>query len=156
MEACFSRWKKIFYLHSIFIMMYRSSRPEVFYKKGALRNLAKFTGKHLCQRLFFNKVGRLRPTTLLKKSLWHRCFSCEFCEISKNTFFYRTPRVAASGCINRGLFCKVTSNERWLFCCFYNPHKNQIPKHLKKWKAHQYLFLKLLWFNTSGYNLYRI
>ena len=23
-------------------------------------------------------------------------FSCEFCEISKNTFFYRTPRVAAS------------------------------------------------------------
>ena len=23
-------------------------------------------------------------------------FSCEFCEISKNTFFYRTPPVAAS------------------------------------------------------------
>ena len=29
---------------------YRSSRPEVFRKKGALRNLLKFTGKHLCQR----------------------------------------------------------------------------------------------------------
>ena len=24
-------------------------------------------------------------------------FSCEFCEISKNTFFYRTPLVAAFG-----------------------------------------------------------
>ena len=24
-------------------------------------------------------------------------FSCEFCEISKNTFSYRTPPVAASG-----------------------------------------------------------
>ena len=29
-------------------------------KKGILRNLAKFTGKHLCQSLFFNKVAGLR------------------------------------------------------------------------------------------------
>ena len=28
----------------------RSSRPEVFCKEGVLRNFAKFTGKHLCQR----------------------------------------------------------------------------------------------------------
>ena len=27
-------------------------------------------------------------------------FSCEFCEISKNTFSYRTPLVAASGNID--------------------------------------------------------
>ena len=33
----------------------RSSRPEVFCKKGVLRNVVKFTGKHLCQSLFFNK-----------------------------------------------------------------------------------------------------
>ena len=26
----------------------RSSQPEVFCKKGILRNFAKFTGKHLC------------------------------------------------------------------------------------------------------------
>ena len=43
--------------------MYRSSRPEVFCKKGVLRNFAKFTGKHLCQRLFFNKAAGLRPET---------------------------------------------------------------------------------------------
>ena len=30
----------------------RSSRPEVFFKKAVLRNYAKFTGKHLCQRLW--------------------------------------------------------------------------------------------------------
>ena len=36
-------------------------------RKGVLRNFAKFTGKHLCQSLFFNKVANLRPTTLLKK-----------------------------------------------------------------------------------------
>ena len=34
----------------------RSSRPVVFCKKVVLRNFAKFTGKHLCQYLFFNKV----------------------------------------------------------------------------------------------------
>ena len=54
----------------------RSSRTEVFCKKGVLRNFAKFTGKHLCQSLFFNKVAGL--------------------EISKNTFFHRTPLVDAS------------------------------------------------------------
>ena len=30
-------------------------------KKGVLRNFTKFTGKHLCQSLFFNKVAGLRP-----------------------------------------------------------------------------------------------
>ena len=34
----------------------RSSRPDVFCKKGVIRNFAKLTGKHLCQSLFFNKV----------------------------------------------------------------------------------------------------
>ena len=37
-----------------------SSRPEVFCKKGVLRNYTKFTGKHLCQSLFFNKVSLLK------------------------------------------------------------------------------------------------
>ena len=40
----------------------RSNRPEVFLeicKEGVLRNFAKFTGKHLCQSLFFNKVAGL-------------------------------------------------------------------------------------------------
>ena len=74
---------------------YRSSHPEVFCKKRALGNFAKFTGKHLCQDLFFDKIAGLRPSTLLKKKL-AQVFSCEFCEIFKNTFFYRTPPVAAS------------------------------------------------------------
>ena len=38
----------------------RSSRPEVFCKKGVLRNFAKFTGKqYLYQGLFFNKAAGL-------------------------------------------------------------------------------------------------
>ena len=39
---------------------HRRSRPEIFCKKGFLRNFAKTLGQ---------------------------VFSCEFCEISKNTFF---------------------------------------------------------------------
>ena len=31
----------------------------MFYKKGVLKNFAKFTGKHLCQSLFLNKVAGL-------------------------------------------------------------------------------------------------
>ena len=34
--------------------------PEVFSKKGVLKNFVKFTGKHLCQSLFFNKVAGLK------------------------------------------------------------------------------------------------
>ena len=34
-------------------------------EKMLLKILPKFTGKHLCQRLFFNKAAGLRPATLL-------------------------------------------------------------------------------------------
>ena len=36
---------------------FRSSNPEVFCKRAVLKNFAKFTDKHLCQSLFFNKVA---------------------------------------------------------------------------------------------------
>ena len=31
--------------------LFKSSSPEMLYKKGALKNLSKFTGNHLCQSL---------------------------------------------------------------------------------------------------------
>ena len=58
----------------------RRRRPEVFCKKVVLRNVAKLTEKQLCQGLF----------------LMAQVFFCEFSEISKNTFCYRTSLVAAS------------------------------------------------------------
>ena len=36
-------------------------------KKAVLTNFAKFTGKHLCQSLLFNKVAGLSPVTLLRR-----------------------------------------------------------------------------------------
>ena len=65
--------------------IFTSSLHKVFCKKDVLKNFAKFTGKHLLQSLFFNKVAGLRPATLLKKT-HAQAFSCEFCEVFKNTF----------------------------------------------------------------------
>ena len=60
--------------------------PEVFCKKNVLRNFAKFTGKHLCQSLFFNKIAGLRSATLLKKRLWHRYFPMNFAKFLTTPF----------------------------------------------------------------------
>ena len=34
---------------------HRSSCSQMFYKAGVVKNFAKFTGKHLCRSLVFNK-----------------------------------------------------------------------------------------------------
>ena len=105
-----------------------SSHQRFFYKKGVLKNFTKFTGKHLWQRFFFNKVaGRLlyfsicqekndysdldkkfrsahscyRPVVsicnFIKKETLARVYSCEFYEISKNTFLTEHLWETASG-----------------------------------------------------------
>ena len=66
--------------------VFRSSRLELFFTKEVLKNLTKFTGKHLCQSLFFDKVAGLRPTTLLKKTLWSRCFPVNFAKFLSTPF----------------------------------------------------------------------
>ena len=93
-------------------------------KKGVLANFTKFTGKHLSQSLFFNKVAGGACNFIKKESL-AQVFSCEFCEISKNTVFHTTPPGAASdsyrGSITRGKriwfdfigYAHFTSGERF-------------------------------------------
>ena len=56
LDAEFEATMKHNYLHP----NVRSSHAELFCEKGVLKNLSKFTGKHLCQNLFFNKVADLR------------------------------------------------------------------------------------------------
>ena len=57
----------------------RSSRLEVSCRKGVLRNIAKFTGKHLCQSPFLNKIAGLGLQI----------------KVYKKPFSYRPPPVTA-------------------------------------------------------------
>ena len=74
----------------------KSSHQRCSVRKGVFRNFTKFTGKHLCQSPFLNKVAGLGSATLLKKATLAQVFSCEFREISKNTFFTEQLWMAAS------------------------------------------------------------
>ena len=58
--------------------------PEVFYKKGVLRNFIELTGKHLYQSVFFNKVA------CLNKTLWRRCFPVNFVKFLRTRFLQNT------------------------------------------------------------------
>ena len=99
-----------------------SSIQKAICRKGALRNFDKVTGKHLWQSLFLTKVAGLSP-------------DYKFCEISENTFSYRTTPVAASVdpmilCtslfhsykIMTNLFSKISSNLNKLANVFIPNH----------------------------------
>ena len=71
----------------------------MFYKKYVLRNLTKFTGKNLWKSFFFNKKRpflQAQACNFIKKGTLAQVFSCKLCEISENTFSYRTHPVAVS------------------------------------------------------------
>ena len=68
------------------IFPFRSSQQKCSVKKGVFRNFAKFTGKHLCQSLF----AEPQPATLLKKRLWHWCFSVNFAKFLRTPFLQNT------------------------------------------------------------------
>ena len=72
--------------------VYRSSRLDVVYKKGLLKNFAKFTGKHLCQSPFFNRVPGLPPVVASRYRIKHwmlRWFFSKFVLwTSQLTFIY--------------------------------------------------------------------
>ena len=52
----------------------------------------------LCYKWSLWKVQKPQACTFTKRETLAQVFSCEFCEISKNTFFQGTPPVAASEC----------------------------------------------------------
>ena len=94
---------------SYFIMtcMQRSSRPEVFCKKGDFRNFAKCTRKppktHVPKREFIN--------TLFKKRLWHSCFPVSFRKFLRTPFLIEHLRwlLLHVGAVNqKGSFQSVT------------------------------------------------
>ena len=47
----------------------------------------------------------------IKKETLTQVFSCEFCDIDKNTFYYRIPLVATSGVLINFAILEPFSNE---------------------------------------------
>ena len=73
----------------------RSSRPEVFFKKVLLK-FSQNSQENTCARVSFLIKLQASACNFLKKEALAQVFSCEFWEIFKNTYSYRTPLMAAS------------------------------------------------------------
>ena len=65
-------------LNKCYSEVLKSSHRWCSVKKGVLRNFARFTGRHLCQSLFFNS--------------WHRCFPVNFAKLLRTPFQQDTSR----------------------------------------------------------------
>ena len=76
--------------HKLKVPLVKKQLPEVSYKKVFLRN-SQNSQKNTCVRVsFFNKVMRLRPASLFKKRLWHKCCPVNFVKFSRITFSQNT------------------------------------------------------------------
>ena len=103
---------------------YTQKQPPEVFCKGVLRKSTKFTGKHLCQSLFFNNIAGLRLAPLLKMRLWYRCFPVNFSKFLRTSFLQNTSvPVTAIGRMVSGfghhtpnfLISKVLSHIDWKF-----------------------------------------
>ena len=102
-------------LKKVQFYIFRSNHQRCSVIKVVFRNFAKFTGKHLCKSLFFNKVAGLKSATLLKKNLWHRCFPVNF------TKFLRTPFLQNT---SERLLLYIYFSKNW----YYFSNKNHFMK----------------------------
>ena len=97
-------------------------------RKGILRNFAKFTAKHLCQSLFFNKVAGLRlrlwACNFIKKETLAQVFSCKFSKSSKNIFFTEHLWAIASGFCKRRSKSFIEKLSDFTFAVEYGHEKN--------------------------------
>ena len=84
----------------------------MFYKKRVLENSAKFTGKHLCQSLFFNKVAVWSLQLCWKKRLWYRCFRVNFAKLLRAHFLTENMEVVASVILLSWLWNHVQSQQQ--------------------------------------------
>ena len=62
----------------------RSSRLDVFCRKGVLKNFSKFTRKLLYGSFLFNKVATSKPATLSKMRPQFMCFPMNFVNFIRN------------------------------------------------------------------------
>ena len=81
----------------------------ISYCECILKNFTKFTGKHLCWSLFFDKVAGLKPETLFKKKLQHRCLPVYFVKFLRTLSLKNT----SGGCFcTKDLFLPIFCREK--------------------------------------------
>ena len=68
----------------------RSSRSQMFFKIGVLKNFPMLAKKHLCSSLFLIKLGPWGPVFLLKTRFQHRCFPVNIPEFLRAAFLWNT------------------------------------------------------------------
>ena len=97
--------------HSFMCLTFRirGIHPKVCYKKGTLKNFAKFSRKHLCRVSFLIKLQGKGHEPYVKETP-RRVISCVFCKIFKKTFFVK---------VCERLFLKTRIFSRVSFCKSY-------------------------------------
>ena len=118
----------------------RSRCSQMFFKMDVLKNFANFIGKHLCWSLFLIKLQAWRPVGLqcYEEEIPTQLFTCEIWEIFKNTFFYRTSPVAASGhVIPKQEICSL---KLWVPVKIWKKSKN-FGKHKRKIEIQDFVLL---------------
>ena len=76
------------------VVLHRCSVKKLFLKIS--QNSQANTCTRVSSLIRLQGIAGLRPTTLLKKKIWHRCFPVNFVKFLKNIFFYWAPLVGAS------------------------------------------------------------
>ena len=80
------------FLHQVSLIGLEEAVARKFSVIKVLLEISQNSQENNCVRVSF-----LMACNFIKKENLSQVFSCEFWEISKNTFSYRTPPVAASG-----------------------------------------------------------
>ena len=107
-----TRFREVFPIEMRVAIVFRSNHKRCSMKKDFRRNFTKFTGKHPCQGLFFNKVAGLKPASLLKKRLWHRCFPVNFAKFLK-TFYLQNTSGRLLLCFKNVCCCKIDCGKHY-------------------------------------------
>ena len=101
---------------------------ETFFQRCSAKKMfleiSQNSQENTCARVFFKKIAGLRPATLLKKRLWHRCFPVNFAK------FLRTPF--------------LTEHFRWLLL-FYDDRVFL----LSRWRLSSFLNFMKTWANAT-------
>ena len=99
---------------------FRSSHQRRSIKKAILKHFVTFTGKHLCRRLFFNKVADHQTCNFIKMRLQHRYYLASIRKFVRRTILKNIANGCIVGkCFVRAFFTSDLNLEKKLLmtCC---------------------------------------